>query len=151
MALNSGSLLFLFIVIGCVFLLTLSLVIIGLASKNKKRISKGAKVPVVIFSILTCLSLIAYPFVYHNYIDMNLRFGYFVGVNKNDQIKITRDSFEYHTNGQSSSDGRGVWTLEENKLVLHFTNNEKQTYYVKDMGTTLMVDGVVVFKYSTNR
>ena len=76
MNLNTGSTLFLVILVGCVLLLVLSLVLVGLRSKKKKP-SFFAKAIVVLLALITTASFVTYPLIYNNVIDINLRLGYF--------------------------------------------------------------------------
>ena len=78
---NSGAKIFLFILIGCVAVLTITLVLIGVLSKGKK-IKGGLKFLVVLLSLMTASSFITFPLAYHNYIDVNVRFGYFKAVDE---------------------------------------------------------------------
>ena len=145
---NSGAKLFLFILIGCAAILIIVLVLIGVFSKGKK-IKGGIKFLVVILSLITCAAFVTFPLAYHNYIDVNLRYGYFKSVNEQDEIKITRHSCEYISySGSSLLDG--TWTIENDKLTMKFSNAEK-VYEVKDLGTKLYQNGELAFRYMKDK
>lgn len=143
---NSGALVFLFILIGCLVALVVTLVLIAVLSKGKK-VKAGLKVLVVLLSIATCASFVTFPLAYHNYIDVNIHYGYFKAVDEHDKIRITRSSCEYYTYGGSDlKDGK--WTLVNDKLTLYFTGVEK-VYTVKGLGTELYDGNTLAFRYMT--
>ena len=144
---NSGAKIFLFILIGCVAALTITLVLIGVLSKGKK-IKGGLKFLVVLLSLMTTASFITFPLAYHNYIDVNVRFGYFKAVDEKDEIKITRSSCEYYYyRGDHES---GNWTLKNDELTLYLPSGN-QVYKVKDMGTDLYKNGELAFRYMVDK
>ena len=144
---NSGAKIFLFILIGCVAVLTITLILIGVLSKGKK-IKGGLKFLVVLLSLMTTSSFITFPLAYHNYIDVNVRFGYFKSVNERDEIKITRSSCEYYY--YSGDHESGNWTLKNDELTLYLPSGN-QVYKVKDMGTDLYKDGELAFRYMVDK
>ena len=141
---NSGAKLFLFILLGCVVILIITLVLISVLSKGKK-IKGGIKFLVVIVSLMTSAAFVTFPLSYYNYIPVNLRYGYYKAVGTQDKIKITRHSCEYLSySGSNLYDGK--WTLENDELTLQFSN-KTLTYEVKDFGTKLYKDGAITFRY----
>ena len=144
---NSGAKIFLFILIGCVAVLTITLILIGVLSKGKK-IKGGLKFLVVLLSLMTTSSFITFPLAYHNYIDVNVRFGYFKAVDEKDKIKITRSSCEYYY--YSGDHESGNWTLKNDELTLYLPSGN-QVYKVKDMGTDLYKDGELAFRYMVDK
>ena len=145
---NSGAKLFLFILIGCVAALIIALVLIGVLSKGKK-IKGGFVAIVVILSLMASAAFVTFPLAYHNYIPVNLRYGYFKAVDDKDEIKITRHSCEYLSySGTDLRDGK--WTLENDELTLSF-GNKQQIYEVKDYGTKLYKDGELAFRFMKDK
>ena len=145
---NSGAKIFLFILIGCVSLLIITLILIGVFSKGKK-IKGGIKFLVVLLSLMTTAAFVTFPLAYHNYIDVNIRYGYFKSVNEKDEIKITRHSCEYLPySGEDLLNGH--WTLKNDELILYF-GNEEQVYTVKEMGTELYEGDTLAFRYMVDK
>ena len=144
---NSGAKIFLFILIGCVAVLTITLILIGVLSKGKK-IKGGIKFLVILLSLMTTASFITFPLAYHNYIDVNIRFGYFKSVNERDEIKITRSSCEYLPLGGDHESG--TWSLKKDELTLYLPSGN-QVYKVKDLGTDLYLNGELAFRYMTEK
>ena len=81
-------------------------------------------------SLITSAAFVTFPLAYHNYIDVNLRYGYFKSVNEQDEIKITRHSCEYISySGSNLLDG--TWVVENDKLTMKFSNVEKHCAFIK--------------------
>ena len=144
---NSGTKVFLFILIGCVSLLIITLIIIGVFSKGKK-IKGGIKFLVVLLSLMTTAAFVTFPLAYHNYIDVNIRYGYFKSVNEKDEIKITRHSCEYLPVGADHENG--IWSLKNDELTLYLPNGNK-VYTVKEMGTELYEGDTLAFRYMVDK
>jgi len=145
---NSGSLMFLLIAVGSLAILIIALVLIGVLSKGKK-IKGGLRALVVLLSVMTCVSFIIYPFVHHNYIDINIRFGSYKGVDEMTELRIHRDSFELDPVYDYSMDG--TWEIEKSELTLYFNNGEIVKYAVGVTGTKLydIDSGDLAFRYMT--
>ena len=144
---NSGAKIFLFILIGCVAVLILTLVLIGVFSKGKK-IKGGVKFLVVLLSLMTTTSFILFPLSYHNYIDVNVRYGYFKSVDEKEEIKITRHACEY--NPFNGSIQNGTWSLKNDELTLYLSGGT-QKYTVKGMGTEFYVGDQLAYRYMTGK
>lgn len=147
MGLNSGSRIFLFILIGALAVLIISLVIVGVVSK-KKGVNGFAKFIVVILSIINVAAFTLFPLSYFNMIDINLKFGNYSSVNDSSlRLHIHKSAAEYRKN---YTDYHGTWTLKNDILTIYFPS-ETLVYEVKDMGTKLYKDGQLVFKYLNER
>ena len=129
------------------------LVIFSLVGKKKGKISNGGKFLTVLFSIFFFACSVITPLVHYNYIDINLRYGYFANVetNNGDKIKISRDSISYYNAGSHSHSKSGTYTLKNDVLVIMFGNNSQETYEVKGFGTDLYQNGVKVYSYLSNQ
>lgn len=142
MGLNSGSRMFLIILIAALAVLIITLVIIGLVSK-KKGVNGFAKFIVVALSIINVAAFTLFPLSYFNMIDLNLRFGYYSSINDSSRLHIHRSAVEYRKN---NTDYHGTWTIKNDILTINLPS-ETLVYEVKDMGTKLYQDGQLVFKY----
>ena len=146
MNMNSGSLLFFSILMGCLLLLIIALIIIGVIYKKKNKVSPISKAIVVILSLSILTFSVVYPLAHYNYIDVNLKYGYYKDENTNNLIRITRHHAEYVT--QSTGEKKeGTWSLKHDNLVIHFEDGTKGYFSVKKFGTRIYSGDHAEFKY----
>ena len=148
MLFNSGTLLFIFILLGSTVLLLLLLLVLGIAGRKGRKLG-GLRFLTMLFAIGVIASGVMTPLVYFNYIDMNLKMGRYTPIDGSwTYLKINRDSVELHVGGQSEGE-KGTWSLEKDILTITYSDT-KEEYVVKDFGTKLYQDDKLVFKYTKN-
>ena len=146
---NSGTLLFILILLGSLVLLILSLLLLGVFGRKGKKLI-GLRVLTILFAVTTMASGVLSTLVYYNYIDLNLRLSgrYTSTVDSRTYIKFHRDQMSLHIDG-SSSGVKGDWYLANDVLTLSFEGKTEE-YVVKDFGTKLYQDDVLVYKFTNN-
>lgn len=145
---NSGTLLFILILSGSLVLLILSLLLLGLLGRKGKKLS-GLRFLTVFLAITTVASGALTTLVYYNYIDLNLRLsGRYQAMNAYTYLKFNRDQMEVHVDG-SSHGTKGKWYLAKDVLTISYEGKEEK-YVVKDVGTKLYQDDVLMYKFTKN-
>ena len=145
---NSGTLLFIVILSGSLVLLILSLLLLGLLGKKGNKLS-GLRFLTILFAITTIASGALTTLVYYNYIDLNLRLsGRYKATDSNTYLRFNRDQMEIHVDGESQGT-KGQWYLAKDTLTISFEGKQEK-YIVKDFGTKLYQDDVLMYKFTNN-
>ena len=149
MLFNSGTLLFVSILLGSMVLLILLLVLLGVLGRKGKKLV-GLRVLTMLFAITTVASGVLSTLVYYNYIDLNLRLSgrYKATDGSQTYLKFHRDQMEIHIDG-SSSGTKGEWLLTKDVLTI-FYEGKTEKYIVKDFGSKLYQDDVLMYKFTNN-
>ncbi|MCR4910976.1 MAG: hypothetical protein K5925_00400 [Bacilli bacterium] len=146
---NSGTLLFILILLGSMVLLLLLLLLLGILGRKGKKLV-GLRVLTMLFAIATVTSGVLTTLVYYNYIDLNLRLsGRYSDVNgSHTYLKFHRDQAELHVDGNSEGT-KGKWYLANDVLTITYNGN-KEEYTVKDFGTKLYQGDTLMYKFTKN-
>ena len=146
---NSGTLLFILILSGSLVLLILLLTLFGLLGRKGKRLGV-LRFLTMFFAITTIASGVLTTLVYYNYIDLNLRLsGRYQAANGSyTYLKFHRDQMEVHVDG-SSQGIKGEWYLAKDILTLSY-GGKTEKYNVKDFGSKLYQDDVLMYKFTSN-
>ena len=149
MFLNSGTLLFILILIGSLVLLILSLLLFAVLGRKGKKLS-GLRFLTMLFAVTTMVSGTLTTLVYYNYIDLNLRLsGRYQALDySHTYLKFHRDQMEVHTGG-SSFGTKGQWYLAKDVLTISF-EGKTEKYIVKDFGTKLYQNDVLMYTFTKN-
>lgn len=149
MFLNSGTLLFILILSGSLVLLILLLLLLGLLGRKGRKLG-GLRFLTMLFAITTVASGVLTTLVYYNYIDLNLRLSgrYQATDGSYTYLKFNRDQMEVHVDG-SSYGTKGKWYLAKDVLTISYEGKEEK-YIVKDFGTKLYQDDVLMYKFTKN-
>ena len=143
---NSGTLLFILILSGSLVLLIVSLLLLGVFGRKGKKLI-GLRVLTILFAVTTMTSGVLSTLVYYNYIDLNLRLSgrYIATDDSRTYLKFHRDQISLHIGGSSQGE-KGEWYLANDVLTISF-EGKTEKYVVKDFGTKLYQDDVLVYKF----
>ena len=149
MLFNSGTLLFIFILLGSLVLLILFLILLGVLGRKGKKLIVF-RVLTILFAVTTITCGVLSTLVYYNYIDLNLRLsGRYQAMDGSfTYLKFHRDQMEIHDDG--SSEGiKGNWYLANNVLSIS-CEGKVEKYIVKDFGTKLYQGSTLMYKFTKN-